>query len=481
MFSSGSDSGFQARNMSMRQRMEEEKRRKKEKEVRKLEDERQRRGSTAKGNRMAGDAINAANEAGIDLEFDRLNKRRESNTARIQELQNQDSRSAFEDKELGARGVIDKRTKQQEKARRGMVSTGYTGGLESYDASSAGGKRFDLSDVNFLKGQGVDEKEIRAYIAGLSDKERAGSLRFGKGTGLYMGDMAEGSNASDYDFGNKVTGYDVKYLRNQGFGSDQINEAIKNSGLETGYFADRQINNMINNTTNNVNSNNRTSLNDVGNTKNSNNTNLKDVGNIKDSGNITDSGNIRDSLNTDNTATATGIGSGRQDVNNDISQTSNINTVGNNNYVYNPMLNFGSQNTTMSANASANSGNSGSGYSGSAADDLLGPYGVEDFGNSFNDYLENAKGLALLSTVGNTLQSQPGFGPNRASAAIDSARATLPVDLVGLNNTIGRRTNYYGDRAEIERAKTFGLPFTPMTFTPPPSYQRPSPPDLARP
>ena len=135
----------------------------------------------------------------------------------------------------------------------------------------------------------------------------------------------------------------------------------------------------------------------------------------------------------------------------------------------------------MTGSASANSGNGGGGYSGTAADDLLGPYGMEDFGTSFNDYLENAQGLALMSTVGNTLQSQPGFGPNRASAAIDSARATLPLDLNLLNDTIGRRTNYLGDRAEIERAKTFGLPFTPMSFVPPPVYQRPSPPNLPTP
>lgn len=493
MFSSGSNSGFFGSGMdqgkSSTAKMMEEERIKKQKEKERIENERERRGGMPQGDRMAGDAINAANEAGIDLEFDRLNKRRENNTARIQELQAQDSRSDFENKELGARGFVDRRISQQEAARKGMEGAGYSGGLENYDAASAGGNRFDLGDVNLLKRQGVSESEIRAYIAGLSDKERGGSLKFGKGTGLYMGDMEEGSKASDYDFGNQVTARDISYLNKQGFSSDQISQAVKDSGVKTGYFADRRLNNLINNTTNNINSNNRTSLNDVGNTKNSNNTNLRDVGNIKDSGNISDSGNTRDSgntndsFNTANTATATGIGSGRQDVNNDISQTSNINTVGNNNYVYNPMLNFGSQNTTMTGSASANSGNggSGSGFSGSAADDILGPYGKEDFGNSFNDYLDNAQGLAVMSTVSNTLQSQPGFAGNRAAVAVDNARATLPVDLIKLNNTIGRRTNYLGDRAEIMRANTFGLPFTPLPFTAPPSYQRQSPPDLPSP
>ena len=69
--------------MSMRQKREEEEKRKRE-EAQKLEDERQRRGTMPKGDRMAGDAINAANESGIDLEFNRLNKRKETNTARLQ-------------------------------------------------------------------------------------------------------------------------------------------------------------------------------------------------------------------------------------------------------------------------------------------------------------------------------------------------------------------------------------------------------------
>ena len=66
MFSSSDRSGLGSRSMSMRQKREEEEKRKRE-EAQKLEDERQRRGTMPKGDRMAGDAINAANESGIDL------------------------------------------------------------------------------------------------------------------------------------------------------------------------------------------------------------------------------------------------------------------------------------------------------------------------------------------------------------------------------------------------------------------------------
>ena len=174
----------------------------------------------------------------IDWRYENLDTRSENAATRASELSSLENPNPFEQQSAEYYGNADTRIDRQRTAREGMDESGWTiDDVEGYDSKAFGAKKFGKKDVNFLRSQGADDDLINQYLDRYGKQDKLNdSLAYNKDLGgeYYKGDMAEGTTASDFDFGNRMTRGERKYLQAQsqngereGFSNEDIFDATK--------------------------------------------------------------------------------------------------------------------------------------------------------------------------------------------------------------------------------------------------------------
>ena len=135
---------------------------------------------------------------------------------------------------------------RQDAARAGMGEGGFNfgGKLKGYDSAAAGGKGFNMSDVKYLKENGASDKQINKYISGLDNVGESLKNNSEYGGTHYRGDMDKSKGIDEYDMGKGFNKADIKYLRGQGYGDEEIADyglsTEKGHGAATARFLDKQ-------------------------------------------------------------------------------------------------------------------------------------------------------------------------------------------------------------------------------------------------
>ena len=195
-----------------------------------------------------------------------------------------------------------------------QASGGNYSDLSKYDLASAGSSILDWGDIKYLQKQGVSDDKIRNYInsyeGNIAESLRYNK---NWGGDKYVGEFdKKNKKISDFDVGKRYNKTDINYLKSQGYTDQEIADDMisrtdkvlrgasakflnEQGRLEEWEKAKERAQSYQNNSTNNSNNNNN-------NTTNSNNIsnsgNTIDSNNISNSGNTTDSNNMNDSFNS---------------------------------------------------------------------------------------------------------------------------------------------------------------------------------------
>ena len=132
-----------------------------------------------------------------------------------------------------------KRPERQERrqtARAAFDKTKGKQGIASYDSGAAGGRRFGMKDVDYLKGQGFTNKEIVAHTKTLGRKDLGENIRLNHQK--FAGNHYEGGgtyeNISDHDVGGGFNMANVRHLQSKGFSDEEIAKHANQMVLEGG-------------------------------------------------------------------------------------------------------------------------------------------------------------------------------------------------------------------------------------------------------
>jgi len=180
----------------------------------------------------------------IDWKYDKLGKQKESSAAKASELNSLENPNPFEQHSAEYHGNEERFTRKEE-ARQGMESAGWDlENVEGFDPEAFGAKKFGARDMNWISKQAgkqgyTDEQTnelLGRYLDHFGGKGKLNdSITYNKDRGgdYYVGDMEEGSELSDFDYGNKMSTAERKYLGAQGFEDPDVFERQK-SEMEDG-------------------------------------------------------------------------------------------------------------------------------------------------------------------------------------------------------------------------------------------------------
>ena len=201
--------------------------------------------------------------AGINWNYDKLDDRREHHSQNVKDLNAMDGKNPLQDHELRHSEGADKRLDLKESARQGMDDGGWDiKDIKGYNPHAHGSKKFDKQDVAFLREQGASDALVSKYIKKYGKKENGLNQSITHNKDLsdisgdhYIGDMADGAKASDYDWGDGMGKAEINYLKQQGFsdediysharsnvayGNDDLEEDSKKYGIRTHRWLDKQ-------------------------------------------------------------------------------------------------------------------------------------------------------------------------------------------------------------------------------------------------
>ena len=172
----------------------------------------------------------------IDWKYDKLGNQKERSNTKASELNSLENPNPFEQQSAEYYGNEERFTRQEE-ARKGMEDSGWTiDDIEGYNPEAFGAKKFGARDQDWLRKQGADDSLINQYLEYYGGKGKLNdSIAYNKDRGgdYYVGDMEEGSELSDFDYGNKMSSAERKYLGAQGFEDPDVFERQK-SEMEAG-------------------------------------------------------------------------------------------------------------------------------------------------------------------------------------------------------------------------------------------------------
>ena len=214
-------------------------------------------------NNNSNQATSDDDAAGINWNYDKLDDRRDHHKQNVKDLNAMDDRNPLQDHELKHSQGADKRLDRKENARQGLDDGGWDiKDIKGYDPHAHGSKKFDKQDIAFLREQGASDALVSKYINKYGKKENGLNQSITHNKDLadvsgdhYIGDMAEGSKASDYDWGDGMGKAEINYLKQQGFsdediysharsniayGNDDLDEDSKNYGIRTHRWLDKQ-------------------------------------------------------------------------------------------------------------------------------------------------------------------------------------------------------------------------------------------------
>ena len=201
--------------------------------------------------------------AGINWNYDKLDDRRGQHKQNVTDLSAMDNKNPLQDHELKHSQGADKRLDLKESARQEMDDGGWDiKDIKGYNPHAHGSKKFDKQDVAFLREQGASDALVSKYINKYGKKENGLNQSITHNKDLsdvsgdhYIGDMADGSKASDYDWGDGMSKAEINYLKQQGFsdediysharsnvayGNDDLDEDSKSYGIRTHRWLGKQ-------------------------------------------------------------------------------------------------------------------------------------------------------------------------------------------------------------------------------------------------
>ena len=190
-------------------------------------------------------ANNAANQVkAIDYKYDKLTNQGQRAEKKAEEFSSIENPNPYEQQAADYFGN-EQRFARKEEARQGMESAGWDlENVEGFDPKAFGAKKFGAKDMNWISKQagkqGYTEEQtnelLGRYLDHFGGKGKLNdSITYNKERGgdYYVGDMEEGSQLSDFDYGNKMSSAERKYAIAQGNSEDAVFDRQK-SELEAG-------------------------------------------------------------------------------------------------------------------------------------------------------------------------------------------------------------------------------------------------------
>ena len=180
----------------------------------------------------------------IDYKYDKLNNQSQRAEQKAEEFSSIENPNPYEQQAADYFGN-EQRFSRKEEARQGMESAGWDlENVEGFDPRAFGAKKFGARDMQFISKQANKQGYTEEQTNNLLDRYRNyfgnkgklnDSITYNKERGgdYYVGDMEEGSQLSDFDYGNKMSSAERKYAIAQGNSEDAVFDRQK-AELEAG-------------------------------------------------------------------------------------------------------------------------------------------------------------------------------------------------------------------------------------------------------
>ena len=124
----------------------------------------------------------------------------------------------------------------QDAAKASMQANNFNfgGDLSGYDGGAAGVKGFDMQDVRYLQKAGASKEAIQKHIRSLGNVHDSVRNNSQFGGTHYRGDMDKTKGIEQFDMGKGFNIWDINYLKKQGYDDKQIADYGINSGKNHG-------------------------------------------------------------------------------------------------------------------------------------------------------------------------------------------------------------------------------------------------------